>query len=88
MPIVEKYDPSTSLRDKILFVLSMMEKASPQEVASEIMELDGISSEEGVADITLDIEKELEKMLEEETINKLKEHRQKIRYVMNGNATE
>ena len=86
MPTVKNYNPSSSLRDKFLYVLSVMEKASPQEVVSEIMELDCISSEEGVAEIALDIEKELEKMLEEGTITRIKEHRQKIRYVMNTNT--
>jgi hypothetical protein len=58
-------------------VLSVMEKASRHEVAAEIMELDEISTEDGVEDISIGIENELDKMCEEGILNKIKEHRQK-----------
>ena len=81
----EKYDQAKPLREKILYVLSVMEKASPHEVATEIMELDAISSEDGVEDLSVDIESELGKLLEEGTVKKLKEHRQKPRYTLGTN---
>jgi hypothetical protein len=62
-----------------------MEKASPHEVAAEIMELDEISTEDGVEDISIDIENELDRMCEEGILNKIKEHRQKNRYTLNSN---
>jgi hypothetical protein len=62
MAINDKYDKSNPLRNKILYVLSIMEKASPHEVAAEIMELDEISTEDGVEDISIDIEGELDKL--------------------------
>jgi hypothetical protein len=62
-----------------------MEKASPHEVAAEIMELDEISTEDGVEDISIGIENELDKMCEERILNKIKEHRQKNRYPLNAN---
>ena len=80
-----KYDKSKTLRDKILYVLSVMKKASPQEVAAEIMELDEISTEDGIEDISIDIEKEIDKMYEEGIVNKIKEQRQKSRYTLNTN---
>ena len=87
MQMVEKYDQSKSLRDKILYVLSVMEKASWHEVAMEIIELDEISTEEGVADVSVEIENELDKLYEEGIVTKLKEHRQKRRYVLNKERT-
>jgi len=83
MAIHDKYDKSKPLRDKILYVLSVIEKASPHEVATEIMELDEISTEDGVEDISIDIESELDKLYQEGKIIKLKEHRQKPRYTLN-----
>jgi hypothetical protein len=80
--VTEKYDKSKPLRDKIIYVLSVMEKASPHEVAGEIMELDEISTEDGVEDISIDIENEIEKLCEEGIVSKLKEHKQKRRYVL------
>ena len=82
----EKYDQSKSLRDKIIYVLSVMGKASAHEVATEIMELDEISTEDGVEDLSIDIESELEKMYEEGTVTKLKEHRQRPRYTFDPNT--
>ena len=86
MPTVEKYNLSKSLRDKIVYVLSVMEKASPQEVASEIMELEGISTEDGVEDVSIDIESEIDKLCDEGIVIKIKEHRQKRRYALNKNG--
>lgn len=82
MPANEKYDKSKPLRDKILYVLSVIEKASPNEVAAEIMELDEISTEDGVEDISVDIENELGKLYEQGAVRKLKEHKQKRRYTL------
>ena len=77
----DKYDAARSLKEKILFVLSKLQKASADEVAMEVMELDGISTEDGVGDITKDINDELHKMLEEGEVEKIKkDHREKVRY--------
>jgi hypothetical protein len=84
MAINEKYDKSKPLRDKILYVLSITEKASPHEVAAEIMELDEIATEDGIEDLSADTEKEMEKLFEDGVIMRLKEHRQKRRYVLNS----
>ena len=78
----ENYDSSKSLREKILFVLAIEEKGSAGEVAAEIMELDALATEESVADMTKETEDELEKLCREGKIEKIKEHRQKIRYTL------
>ena len=76
----EIYDKSKSLREKIMYALSIMKKANAREVAAEIMELDEISTEDGVEDISIDIASELDKLHEEGMVTKLKEHSQKPRY--------
>jgi hypothetical protein len=82
MAIPDKYDGAKSLKEKILYVLSKLEKGSADEVAMEVMELDGISTEDGVGDITKDINDELHKMLEEGEVERIKkDHREKVRYV-------
>jgi hypothetical protein len=80
-----KYDSSMPMKEKILYVLSTIEKGSTSEIAAEIIELDGICTEDGVAEITVEIETEINKLWQENVINKLKEHRQKVRYAVNTN---
>ena len=77
-----KYNSTSSVREKILYVLSTLEKASIDEMSMEIMELDGIATEEGVADTTIEIENEVNRLCHDGIVNKLKEHRQKVRYVL------
>ena len=81
-PIHQHFTEAASLRDKVRYVLSILHKASADEVAMEIMELQGIASEEGVAALTLDVEEELRGMKEKGVVDIVKEHRQKKRYVL------
>lgn len=78
------YKAAKTLRDKILYLLSVMQKGAASELAMEVAEMEGISSEEGVADVTISIEQELHKVCDEGVVEKIKEHRQKVRYVING----
>jgi hypothetical protein len=80
--VPEKYDSSKPLREKIMYVLSILEKGSANEIAMEIVELEGTSSEESVADITLETNNILAKLCDEGVVEKLVEHRQKVRYVI------
>ena len=84
MATTSHYNAAGSLREKILYVLSTMKKGSANEVALEVMELDGVSSEDGVADITTDTGEELRKLWHEGVVDKLREHRQKVRYTLHG----
>lgn len=84
--IPSHFDEATTLRDKIVYVLSVMHKGGPREIAAEIVELQGIASEEGVAETTVDIESELEKMEEEGLVTQVHEHRQKKRYSLAGSG--
>lgn len=78
--IPKSFDEALSLRERVTYVLSIMHKGSAREVAAEVTELQGIASEEGVEEITVDTENELEKMLEEGLVVEVREHRQKKRY--------
>ena len=82
--IPQSFAEAATLRDKIFFTLSVMHKGSTEEIASEIAELQGIASEEGVAEMNVAVEGELEKLLEEGRVEVVKEHRQKNRYVLAG----
>lgn len=68
------------LEDKVKHILSILKKASPDEVAMEIIEMQGIAAEEEVADLTLETKELLEKLCEAGAVVKVKEPRQKVRY--------
>jgi hypothetical protein len=80
LAIPQHFTEAETLRAKVLYVLSVIHKASADEVALEIMELQGIASEEGVAALTIDVEEELQRLCDEGDVTIVKEHRQKKRY--------
>jgi predicted transcriptional regulator len=82
------YSNSLSLREKIIYVLSVFKKESVGELSAEIMELDGIAAEESVAELTKSIEEEINNLCEEGIVKKIKEHRQKVRYVLDAEASQ
>ena len=69
-----------TLEDKVKHVLSILKKGSPDEVAMEIMERQGIAAEEGVAELTIETTELMERLCDEGVIEKIKEPRQKVRY--------
>lgn len=69
-----------SLKDKVLDVLALLKKATLDEVASEIIELQGIATEEGVADITIEIQEQLNKLHNDGEITMVTEHDKQTRY--------
>lgn len=80
MPV--HFSDKLPLREQILYVLSLMKKGAATEVAMGLIELKGVSSEEGVAELTVQVEQELEKIFETEAVIAVKGHRQKNRYAM------
>jgi hypothetical protein len=82
MNTASKYSANLSLSQKIVYVLSLLKKATTDEIAMEIMELDGISSEEGVAEITIEIEEQLQKLHEEDVATFVTEHDKKVKYFL------
>lgn len=80
LEIPPHYSASLSFEQQLLYVLSQMKKGSAGEIAAELMELQGVSSEDGVADLTVQTEKELDKLCAKEKVNVVKERHQKKRY--------
>lgn len=78
--IPQHFPETASLREKVLYMLSVLHKASADEVAMEIMELQGIASEESVAALTIDVDEEIQRLCDEGALVTVKEHRQKKRY--------
>jgi hypothetical protein len=82
MTTPSNYSANLSLPDKILYVLSLLKKATTDEIAMEIMELEGVSSEEGVAELTIEIHERLQKLHEEGLVTFVTEHDKKVKYFL------
>ena len=82
MNIPAHYSEKLTLREQILYVLSVLKKGAASEVAMELIEFKGISSEEGVADLTIETEQELEKLCEQGIVVIVREKREKNRYAL------
>ena len=78
--IPQHFSPSLSFEQQLLYALSKLKKGSAGEIASQLMELEAISTEEGVADLTIHTEKELEKLLANGHVDVVKERHEKKRY--------
>ena len=59
-----------------------MKKGSADEIAMEIMEEKGISSEGELQELVLETKEELEKMMLAGQVKKIKPHREKTRFVL------
>ena len=78
-----KYSTNLSLGEKVVYALSLLKKATVDEVATEIVELDGIATEEGVADITIEIQEQLNKLHDDGEVKMVTEQDKKTRYSLN-----
>ncbi len=54
MNVPDSYSGNLSLNEKVLYVLSLLSKATADEIAMEIMELQGTAAEEGVAELNIE----------------------------------
>ena len=61
---------SLSLSEQILYALATLKEATADTIVTELMELRGIATEDGLEDLTIDINKELEKLFEAGRIKK------------------
>jgi len=80
MPVPEHFSTRLSLQQQVVYVLSLQEEGTPEEIAMELIELRGIASEERVADLTVAIENELQKMEKVGLVRAEKETGQPSRY--------
>ena len=82
MTIPKQFDQAVTFSEQVLYVLSVIKKASATELAIELMELKGISSEDGVAELAILTEEELESLLHSGIVEIIREKREKNRYVI------
>ena len=80
LSIPEYYSDKMSFEQQLLFALSTLKKGSANEISIELMELKGISTEDGVADLTVHTEKQLEKLCNGGIVKLIKEKHKKRRY--------
>ncbi len=76
MQVPINYANSLSLKEKVLYVLSQLKKATADEVAMEIMEFQGTTTEEGVAELTIATTEAL-KLLQHEGLVKMETEKDK-----------
>lgn len=79
------YRETAPLSEKILYVLSLLKKATADEVAMEIMELQGTATEEGVADLTIATTEALKQMQHEGLVKMETESDKQTRYSLKEN---
>ncbi len=82
MNIVNHYDNTLSLKEKVLYMLSILKKATADEVAMEIMELQGTSTEEGVAELNVAVREALKELQHEGLLKMQTEKDKQIRYFL------
>ena len=82
MTIPDKFSDKLSFSEQVLYTLSVLKKGAAGEVAMELMELKGVASEEGVAELTIETEQELDRLCTQGVVHLLKEKRQKNRYTL------
>ncbi|WP_460570024.1 hypothetical protein [Flaviaesturariibacter terrae] len=88
MNVPAHYSESLPLREQSLYVLSLMRKGAASEVAAELMELRGTAAEDGVADLTIEVARELDQLEQEGILEVTHEHREKRRYVLRQGGSE
>ena len=86
MNIPSHFSDELPFEQQLLYVLSLLKKGSAKEIAAELTELKGISSEDGVADLTVYTERQLEKLYMEGKVMPVKEKHEKRRYTIVDSA--
>lgn len=70
MQTPQHFSDSLSLSEQILYALATLKEATADTIVTELMELRGIATEDGLEDLTIEINKELEKLVEAGRIRK------------------
>jgi hypothetical protein len=78
--IPQHYSDALPFEQQLLFALSKLKQGSVNEIAIELMELKGVSTEDGVGDLTVQTEKEVEKLCEEGILEVVKDRHHQRRY--------
>ncbi len=73
MEIPQHFSPELSLQQQVLFVLSLLKKASVDDITAELIELRGVAAEGAVLNLTIEVEDQLVKMHNEGLIKQIME---------------
>jgi len=84
--IPQHYSEQLSFEQQLLYALSLLRKGSAGEIAAELMELQGVSTEDGVADLTVHAEKQLEKLCADGYVEIIRERHEKKRYRLSSES--
>ena len=84
MTIPQHFSDNLSFEQQLLYALSKLKKGSVNEIAIEIMELKGISTEDEVEDLTIQTKKQLEKLCAQGQVSVLKEKHEKRRFAISN----
>lgn len=82
MLIPQKFSQQLTLKEQIVYVLSLLPSATADEVAMELMELKGTASKDGVADLTHDVEQALKKLHEEQVLKVVVKEDKRVHYLL------
>lgn len=74
------YSDELPFREQVLYALSVIRRGTVAEVMVELIELKGLSTEESVADLTIETNEELEKMSREKVIDSSTDEKNNHRY--------
>lgn len=85
MNVPEGFSNNLSLNEKVLYVLSLLKKATADEVTMEIMELQGTVTEEGVAELTITTTEALKQMQHDGVVKMETESDKQTRYALKKN---
>ena len=76
------YPDNAPLKERVLSVISLLEEPTVNEIAAEVVEFQGIASEEGVAECTVNIEEALKQLVEAGAVERYFDN-EKVRYKIN-----
>lgn len=82
---MEKVISDSKIRETIIHALRMIKTGSAEEIASQIVELQEISSEEGVAETIIAVREQAEKLVQEGKLEVVRSKHASKRYVLKQN---
>ena len=81
MNIPEHFSARHTLPEQVLYVLTLLKKATAEQIAMELMELKEITTEEGVANLNIEVANALDKLHEAHLVKQLTEPDKKVYYL-------
>lgn len=79
---MERVPTDLGFQEKIIHALTMIKMGSAEEIASQIVELEGITSEEGVAEVVIAVREGAEKLAEAGDLEVVRNKHASKRYVL------